>query len=219
MTPLIKICGLNSEAAVTAAVAAGATHGGFMFFEKSPRFVRLETARDLSAHAGGLVKVAVMVDPDDTLIDDLICVVAPDMLQLHGAETPERVAAVATRGLPVIKALGVSAAEDVAKARGYAAASMILFDAKPPRDASRPGGHGAVFDWSLLTGDLPANWILSGGLSPANLAEAIARTRAPGVDASSSLEDAPGVKSPARIAAFTAAARAAYGLPSLDHAA
>ena len=219
MNPVIKICGLNSAAAIAAAVKAGATHGGFMLFDKSPRCVSLETARDLSAGAGGLMKVVVMVDPGDALIDDVLRVVAPDMLQLHGQETPERVAAVATRGLPVIKALGVSTADDVKRARDFTAASAILFDAKPPKDATRPGGHGAVFDWALLSGDLPANWILSGGLTPTNLAEAIARTNAPGVDASSSLEDAPGVKSPARIDAFVAAARAAYGLPALDTAA
>lgn len=217
MTPVIKICGLNSAAAMDAARDAGATHGGFMFFEKSPRYVTLETARDLSTRAGALSRVAVMVDPDDALVDDVLRLVAPDMLQLHGGETPERVAAIAARGLPVIKALGVAAADDVARAKAYGAAAMILFDAKPPKDASRPGGHGAVFDWSLLRGDLPANWILSGGLTPANLAEAVAATGAPGVDASSSLEDAPGVKSPARIEAFVAAARAAYRLPVTDH--
>ncbi len=218
MNPVIKICGLNSAAAVAAAVKAGATHGGFMLFEKSPRYVSLEAARDLAGGAGAMVKVVVMVDPDDALIDDVLRVVAPDMLQLHGQETPERVAAVAARGLPVIKALGVSTADDVKRAREFTAAAAILFDAKPPKDATRPGGHGAVFDWSLLSGDLPANWILSGGLNPANLAEAIARTNAPGVDASSSLEDAPGAKSPARIDEFVAAARAAYRLPVTDHA-
>lgn len=221
MTALIKICGLNSAAAVAAAREAGATHGGFMFFEKSPRHLSFDDARALAAQAGAMTRVAVMVDPDDTAIDAIIDALRPQMLQLHGCETPERVAAVKARtGLQVIKALPVATAADVAAASAYGAADLFLFDAKPPRDADRPGGHGAVFDWSVLTGAaLPEIWMLSGGLSVANVAAAIRATGAPGVDVSSGVEDAPGVKSPQLIAAFTAAARAAYGLPALDTAA
>ncbi len=221
MSGLIKICGLNSAAAVDAALTAGATHGGFMFFDKSPRNVSLDQARALSAHAGSLVRVAVMVDPDDELIDAVIGALSPDMLQLHGAETPARVNDIALiTKKPVIKALGVSSAADIAAASAYGAADMILFDAKPPKDASRPGGLGATFDWDLLKGiGLTTPWILSGGLDAANVAAAIRKTGAGGVDVSSGVEDAPGVKSPTRIATFTAAARAALGLPVLDSAA
>jgi phosphoribosylanthranilate isomerase len=221
VTPLIKICGLNTAAAVDAARTAGATHGGFMFFGKSPRNVSLDEARTLGAQTGALAKVAVMVDPDDALIATVMAALAPEMLQLHGDETPARVAEVARMtNKPVIKALGVSSAADIAVARDYSAAAMILFDAKPPKDATRPGGLGAPFDWDLLKGlDLPVPWILSGGLDAATVAAAIRKTGAGGVDVSSGVEDAPGVKSPARIAAFTAAARAALGLPVLDTAA
>lgn len=221
MTAFIKICGLNSAAAVEAARAAGATHAGFMIFEKSPRHVSLDAARALGGQTGVMRRVAVMVDPGDALVDAVVAALNPHMLQLHGRETPERVAEVKTRtGLQIIKALPVAATADVAASAVHGAADLFLFDAKPPSDADRPGGHGVTFDWSVLSGAaLPPGWMLSGGLSAANVAEAIRATRAPGVDVSSGVEDAPGVKSPQRIAAFTAAARAAYGLPALDTAA
>lgn len=220
MKPLIKICGLNTAAAVDAALSAGATHAGFMYFEKSPRHVTLDEMRALASRTGAMKRVAVLVNRADDAVRDVIAALAPDVLQLHGDETPQRVAAVrALSGLPVIKVLSVAGADDVAAARAYGVADLIMFDAKAPKGADRPGGNGIVFDWTLLRAVSPeARWILSGGLDESSVAGAIAITGAPGVDVSSGVEQAPGVKSPARISAFTAAARAAYGLPVRDYA-
>jgi len=220
VTAFIKICGLKTPAAIDAARRAGATHGGFMYFEKSPRHVALDEMRALGRLTGEMKRAAVLVNRDDDAIREVVTALSPHLLQLHGDETPDRVAAIkALTGLPVMKVLSVATAADVDAAAAYGAADIIMFDAKAPRNADRPGGNGVTFDWALLDRvSLNVPWILSGGLNETNVAEAIRRTGAGGVDVSSGVEDAPGVKSPARIAAFTAAARAAYGLPVLDHA-
>jgi phosphoribosylanthranilate isomerase len=212
----IKICGLSTLATLEAAIAAGADMAGFVFFEKSPRHVSLETARLLGRAAGGRIrKVALAVDASDADLDAIVEALGPDLLQLHGTETPERVGAVKARfGLPVIKAIGVESAADVARAAAYrAAADILLFDAKPAAGAAVPGGAGLVFDWELLRGHGDAQaggaWMLSGGLDPDNVAEALRRTGAPAVDVSSGVESARGVKDAGKIAAFAAAARAA----------
>lgn len=220
MTPFIKICGLKTPAAIDAALRAGASHAGFMVFEKSPRHVSLDEMRALGPRTGAMKRAAVLVNSADETIRDVVAALSPHLLQLHGDEAPDRVAAIRTlTGLPVMKVLPVATAADVAAARSYGAADLIMFDAKAPKGADRPGGNGVTFDWALLKDvQLGAPWILSGGLNDANVAEAVRQTGAGGVDVSSGVEDAPGVKSPQRIAAFTAAARAAYGLPVLDHA-
>ncbi len=221
--PLIKICGLRDEASILAATKAGATHVGFVIFHKSPRHVTTEEALHLAAVTPEATRrVALMVDPDDALIDEAVQVIKPHAIQLHGHETPERVAAIRARagGLFLFKALPVGSAADVAAARAFEdVADSLLFDARPPLNADRPGGHGAVFDWSLLKGvSFKRPWVLSGGLNPENVAEAIRETKAPGVDVSSGVESAPGVKDPARIAAFCAAAASAYGISVLESA-
>lgn len=214
MTGLIKICGLSDPVTVQAAAASGATHAGFMHFEKSPRHVSLEKARTLKAYATrGLIRVAVFVNPDDETVAGFCEAVLAHAVQLHGAEAPDRVAEVKRRtGLPVIKALGVSARDDLAGAQDFfAAADMLLFDAKPAKDETRPGGHGVTFDWSLLDGfRSPLPWFLSGGLGPANVAGAIAATRAPGVDVSSGVEESKGVKNAMLIRQFCQASAAAF---------
>jgi phosphoribosylanthranilate isomerase len=208
----VKICGLSTLATLDAAIAAGADMAGFVFFEKSPRHVSLETARMLGRAAGGRIrKVALGVDASDADLDAMVEALRPDLLQLHGTETPERVGAVKARfGLPVIKAIGVATAADVARAAAYrGVADILLFDAKPEPKAAVPGGAGVVFDWELLRGQEGGDWMLSGGLDPDNVAEASRRTGAPAVDVSSGVESARGVKDAGRIAAFMAAARAA----------
>jgi phosphoribosylanthranilate isomerase len=208
----VKICGLSTLATLDAAIAAGADMAGFVFFEKSPRHVSLETARMLGRAAGGRIrKVALGVDASDADLDAMVEALRPDLLQLHGTETPERVGAVKARfGLPVIKAIGVATAADVARAAAYrGVADILLFDAKPEPKAAVPGGAGVVFDWELLRGQVGGDWMLSGGLDPDNVAEASRRTGAPAVDVSSGVESARGVKDAGRIAAFVAAARAA----------
>ncbi|TXN33384.1 phosphoribosylanthranilate isomerase [Methylobacterium sp. WL19] len=207
----VKICGLSAPDTLDAALSAGADLVGFVHFPKSPRHVPLATARLLSDRAKGRAeRVVLLVDPDDALIDAAVGIVDPDWIQLHGHETPERVAAIRDRsGRPVMKALGVSTPSDLAAIAGYEAADRILLDAKPPRDAALPGGNGLAFDWDLLAGKtLPAGTMLSGGLTPENLAEALARTGLRAVDVSSGVETRPGEKSPERIAAFIAAVRA-----------
>ncbi|GJD40038.1 phosphoribosylanthranilate isomerase [Methylobacterium bullatum] len=207
----VKICGLSTPDTLDAALSAGADLVGFVHFPKSPRHVPLETARLLSDRAKGRAeRVVLLVDPDDALIDAAVGTVDPDWIQLHGHETPERVAAIRDRsGRPVMKALGVSTPSDLAAIAGYEAADRILLDAKPPPDAALPGGNGLAFDWDLLAGKtLPAGTMLSGGLTPENLAEALARTGLRAVDVSSGVETRPGEKSPERIAAFIAAVRA-----------
>ncbi|CAA2107157.1 N-(5'-phosphoribosyl)anthranilate isomerase [Methylobacterium bullatum] len=207
----VKICGLSAPDTLDAALSAGADLVGFVHFPKSPRHVPLETARLLSDRAKSRAeRVLLLVDPDDALIDAALGAVDPDWIQLHGHETPERVAAIRDRsGRPVMKALGVSTPSDLAAIAAYEAADRILLDAKPPPDAALPGGNGLAFDWGLLAGKtLPAGTMLSGGLTPENLAEALARTGLRAVDVSSGVETRPGEKSPERIAAFIAAVRA-----------
>lgn len=207
----IKICGLSTPDTLDIALDAGADMVGFVFFAPSPRNLSFDIARDLAARVDGRAKiVALTVNADDATLDAIVASLRPDMLQLHGAETPARVAAIRTRlGLPVMKAIGVAAVADLARAADYAGvADMMLFDAKPPRDAVLPGGNGRAFDWTILQGqrsELP--WMLSGGLDAGNVAEALRITGAGAVDVSSGVERAPGVKDPQRIRAFIAAAR------------
>ena len=205
MATLIKICGLSSPATLLETIAAGAELAGFVFFEKSPRHIDFETARTLGALAQGRInKVALTVDANDALLDEVVDALAPDMLQLHGKESLARVGAVKARyGLPVIKAIGVGSAEDVAGAAPYGdVADVLLFDAKPAPDAVVPGGAGVAFDWELLRNISAANWMLSGGLDPQNVAEAVAVTKATLVDVSSGVESAPGIKETTKIRAF-----------------
>ena len=211
MTVKVKICGVRTPAILDAAAAAGADFIGLVLFAKSPRNVTVELAKALAEAARGKAgTVAVMVDPDDALIDQVAADVRPDFLQLHGAETPERVAAIKARtGRPVIKAVAVAAAEDVAHASAYAGiADQILFDAKAAPDALLPGGNGVPFDWRMLSAARPP-FALSGGLDAGNVAEAIRLTGAGLVDVSSGVETAPGVKDETLIESFIQAARAA----------
>lgn len=211
MTVKVKICGVRTPAILDAAVTAGADLVGLVFFAKSPRNVTPEQAGALADAARGRVgTVAVMVDPDDALIEAVAGTVRPDMLQLHGHETPERVAAIKERtGLPVFKAISVAETGDVARAAAYAGiADQILFDAKADPRAELPGGNGIAFDWRVLAAaELP--FALSGGLTAGNVAEAIRLTGASLVDVSSGVETAPGEKSEGLIAEFIQAARSA----------
>jgi phosphoribosylanthranilate isomerase len=211
MTTIIKICGLSTAQTLDAALDAGADMVGFVFFDKSPRHVSLDLARDLAARARGRARIAALtVDASDEAVRAIVAAVAPDYLQLHGRETPARVAELKrTFDLSIIKAIGVSGAGDLAAAGDYAGvADRLLFDAKAPKEARLPGGNGVVFDWRLLAGlDLGSPYLLSGGLDPENVAQAIAITRARGVDVSSGVESAPGVKDIGKIRAFIAAAR------------
>ncbi|EYD70822.1 phosphoribosylanthranilate isomerase [Limimaricola hongkongensis] len=206
----VKICGLSDRAGLDAAVAAGARYVGFVFFAKSPRAVSVETAAALAVEVPpGIAKVALVVDADDTTLDEIVARVPLDMLQLHGRETPARVAEIRARhGLPVMKAVGVASEADLPMLDAYAAvADQILVDAKPPAGAALPGGNGLAFDWRLIAGrrwSVP--WMLAGGLTPENLAEAVARTGARQVDVSSGVESAPGIKDAVRIGAFLTAA-------------
>lgn len=206
----VKICGLRTEADVLAVAAAGAAYAGFVFFPKSPRHLTLDQARVLAfAAPPGLAKVALTVDADDGALDALIEAVPLDMLQLHGHESPDRVAAVRARyGLPVMKAVGVADEGDLSALMDHSlAADQILIDAKPPKGADLPGGNGLSFDWRLVAQRRWLRpWMLAGGLTPDNVAEAIRLTNARQVDVSSGVESAPGIKDPARIAAFVAAA-------------
>jgi len=213
MPVLIKICGLSTPDAVDAAIEAGADMVGFVFFEPSPRHIGLEHARALGEHVRGRAKkVALTVDASDDHLARIVDALAPDVLQLHGREMPDRVVTVRTRfGRPVIKALPIARREDLTPIRVYdKVADRILFDARAPREATRPGGLGQPFDWRLLENlDRNLSFMLSGGLDAANVAEALAITRAPAVDVSSGVERAPGVKDPEKIRAFIRAARAA----------
>jgi phosphoribosylanthranilate isomerase len=213
MTLLVKICGLKTPEALDATIAAGADMAGFVVFPPSPRHVDLTLGRTLAAQAKGrLQRVALTVDADDALLAEIVETLAPDLLQLHGKETPERVAAVRARfGRPVIKALAVAEAADLAAVPAYAAvADRILFDARAPKDATRPGGLGKAFDWRLLRNLQPGlPFMLSGGLDAGNVAEALRITSAPAVDVSSGVERTPGQKDPEKIVDFVQAARAA----------
>ncbi len=205
----VKVCGLTTEAQVEAAAAAGAAYLGLVFFARSPRAVTPAQARDLALAAPvGVAKVGLVVDASDAEFDAILDVVPLDMIQLHGGETPERVAAVRARwGLPVIKALGVAAPADLDALASYATvADQLLLDAKAAPGAARPGGNGRSFDWSLLDGRAPRTpWMLSGGLTPGNVAGAVRATGARQVDVSSGVESAPGVKDAALVRAFMAA--------------
>jgi phosphoribosylanthranilate isomerase len=213
MAVLIKICGLKSEAALDTALGEGADFVGFVFFPPSPRHVGFEAARSLGARVQGRArKVAVSVDASDELLEASIEALEPDLLQLHGRETPERVAVIRSRfGLPVMKALPVTERADLGSVHQYAKiADQIMFDARAPREATRPGGHGLAFDWRLLENlALEVPFILSGGLHADNVAEALGITRAGGLDVSSGVESTPGEKDSDKIRAFIAAARAA----------
>ena len=210
---LVKICGLNDAAGFDAACAAGADFVGFVFFPPSPRAVTPAQAAALSARTtSGPLRVGLFVDADDDLLAATLAEVPLDILQLHGEETPARCAEIRARfGRPVMKAIGVASAADLAVLAAYApVVDRFLLDAKPMPGAALPGGNAAVFDWSVLAGvAVPRPWLLAGGLTPGNVAAAIAATAAPGVDVSSGVEKARGVKDPALIAAFCTAARVA----------
>jgi phosphoribosylanthranilate isomerase len=216
----VKICGLRTLADVAAVAASGAAYAGFVFFPKSPRNLTVAEAKPLALAApAGLCKVALVVDPDDATLDAIVEGLPIDMLQLHGHESPDRVAAVKARyGLPVMKALGVADEGDLAPLLDYSmVADQILIDAKPPKGADLPGGNGLSFDWRLVAQRRWLRpWMLAGGLTAENVAQAIRLTNARQVDVSSGVESAPGVKDAAKIAAFAAAAmREAGGVPIL----
>lgn len=205
----VKICGLSSEATLDAALEAGADLVGFVHFAKSPRHVPFDRGRELSLRAKGRAeRVVLLVDPDDALVDAAVEALDPDLIQLHGSESPERVAAIRRRsGRRVMKAVGVAIRADLdALSRYRGTADRILLDAKPPPGADLPGGNGRAFDWTILAGaDLPARTMLSGGLAPETVRDAIARTGLRAVDVSSGIESRPGIKDPSKIAAFLAA--------------
>jgi phosphoribosylanthranilate isomerase len=203
----VKICGLRTGADVAAAASAGASYVGFVFYPKSPRNVSFEEAAALAVDVPmGVAKVALVVNADDAFLDDLTAAVPLDMLQLHGSETPTRVAEVKARyGLPVMKAVGIADASDLAQIDAYAAvADQLLIDAKPPKNADLPGGNGLAFDWTLLAGRKywTVPWMLAGGLTADNVAEAVRLTGATQVDVSSGVEGSVGVKDAGLIAAF-----------------
>lgn len=208
-----KICGLSTAEGVEAALAGGATYLGFVFFPKSPRCLTVDQARPLFALARGRARtVALTVDSTDVEVAAIVEALAPDLIQLHGSETPERVAELkaVAGGTPVIKALPVSSAEDLDAAEAYEVADYLMFDAKPPKGADRPGGHGRPFDWSLLKGRVfKRPWFLAGGLDPGNVAQAVRQSGAVRVDVSSGVESGAGCKDPALISAFLDAVRRA----------
>ena len=208
---IIKICGLSTEPTLEATINAGADFAGFVFFEKSPRHIDLEKARRLSEQASGRIKrVALVVDADDQKIDEIISALNPEFLQLHGQETPQRVANLKKQfGLPIIKAIGVASSADIQASESFKRdADMVLLDAKPQPGALAPGGAGAVFDWRLTQGVSLNKWMLSGGLDCQNIEVALRQTGAPAVDVSSGVESARGVKDCEKIVAFIRAVRA-----------
>lgn len=206
----VKICGLRTAADLAAVAASGAAYAGFVFFAKSPRNLTIAEARALTLAAPpGLAKVALVVNADDATLDAITEAMPLDMLQLHGHESPDRVAEIRSRyGLPVMKAVGVADEGDLAAVFDYSlVADQLLIDAKPPKNADLPGGNGLSFDWRLVAQRRWLRpWMLAGGLTPENVAQAILLTNARQVDVSSGVESAPGVKDPARIAAFVKAA-------------
>ena len=212
MSLLVKICGLSTRETLDVALGDGADMVGFVFFPPSPRHLSLETARELGRQAKGrAAKVALTVDADDATLANIVETLQPDLLQLHGKETTARLRDIKQKfGLPVMKALAVEATADLAPLAGFAAvADRILFDARAPKEATRPGGLGAVFDWHLLENlDLKLPFMVSGGLNVGNVTEAVRVTRAGGVDVSSGVERSPGVKDPDMIRDFIRAARA-----------
>lgn len=212
MAVSVKICGLTEPAGLAAAIGAGARYVGFVFFAKSPRNVAPAVATELAGQVPpGVARTGLFVNPDDAALDAVLAGVPLDLIQLHGSESPARVAEVKARtGLPVMKAVGVADPQDLDALWDYGlVADMLLIDAKPPKDAPLPGGNGLAFDWRLLVGrQIIKPWLLAGGLTPDNVHEAIRLTRAPGVDVSSGVESAPGVKDPDRIRSFIARATA-----------
>jgi phosphoribosylanthranilate isomerase len=212
MSLIVKICGLSTPATLDVALQAGADMVGFVFFPASPRHIDLSRARELGAQANGrAVKVALTVDADDATLGGIVKALQPDLLQLHGKETVERIRAIKRRfELPVMKAISIETAADLAVLPDYAAAAdRLLFDARPPKDATRPGGLGVPFDWRLLENLAPGiAFLLSGGLAASNVHDAVRITRAGGVDVSSGVESAPGVKDAGMIRDFIRAARA-----------
>jgi phosphoribosylanthranilate isomerase len=212
MTTKVKICGLKTQVALDAALTGGADYVGLVFFPPSPRSVSPALARVLAGEARGRARiVALAVDPDDALLDTIVGTVAPDLIQLHGEETPERVAEVRRRwGKPVMKAIKVETEQDAHRALDFNwAADLVLFDARAPADSTRPGGNGAAFDWRMLLAIKDdVDYMLSGGLTPDNVAEAIRITGAPIVDVSSGVETSPGEKDPELIRRFLEAAKA-----------
>jgi phosphoribosylanthranilate isomerase len=211
MPVIVKICGLRTPQALDVALESGADQVGFVFFPPSPRNLGLEAARALGSRVNGRAgKVALTVDATDETLLDIVNALKPDVLQLHGTETPERVVAIRTRfGLPVMKALPIAERADLSPIRIYdKVADRLIFDARPPKEATRPGGLGAPFDWTLLAGVDPGiPFMLSGGLNAGNVAEALRITNAPGVDVSSGVERSAGEKDPAKIREFIRAVR------------
>jgi phosphoribosylanthranilate isomerase len=216
MTPTVKICGLSTPVTLEAALDAGADMVGFVFFPKSPRHLDWATARALGCQARGRAKiVALTVDADDETLARIVDAVSPDLMQLHGRESPARVKEIGeVCACLTMKAIGVASRADLASAEPYVGvADILLIDAKPPKDAALPGGNGRPFDWSLTRDfHVLGPWLLSGGLDPYSVPTAIALSGARGVDVSSGVESAPGVKDPGKIKAFVAAARRAFAL-------
>jgi phosphoribosylanthranilate isomerase len=214
MTPIVKICGLSTALTLDAALDAGADMVGFVFFSKSPRHIDWGTARALGRQAQGHATiVALSVDAHDDTLKRIVDALSPDLMQLHGSETPTRVKEIRELyARPTMKAIGVAARGDLAASEAYeSVANTLLIDAKPPKGAALPGGNGRPFDWSLTREFRPSiPWLLSGGLDPDTVERAIALSGARGVDVSSGVESAPGVKDPARIRAFVAAAKRAF---------
>jgi phosphoribosylanthranilate isomerase len=212
MSLIVKICGLSTRETLDAALDAGADMVGFVFFPPSPRHLGLDVARDLGQRAKGRAKKAALtVDADDATLAKIVEALQPDILQLHGSETVARLRDIKRKfGLEVMKVIAVETAADLAPLSGYAVvADRILFDARAPKEATRPGGLGAVFDWHVLDKlDLKLPFMVSGGLDAGNVADAVRVTRAGGVDVSSGVERSPGVKDPEMIRAFIRAARA-----------
>jgi phosphoribosylanthranilate isomerase len=210
MNTLVKICGLSAPDTMEAALEAGAAFVGLVFFAKSPRNVTLKQAKTLAAQARGRAKiVTLVVDADNALLDGIAGDVAPDLFQAHGKETPERLIDIRKRtGIPAYKAVRVATVEHVKAAQAFTTSPFILFDAMPPENAVLPGGNGLAFDWTILK-DAPRPFMLAGGLTPDNVAEAIRVTQADMVDVSSGVESSPGVKDAKRIAKFIEAAKAA----------
>jgi phosphoribosylanthranilate isomerase len=216
MSLIVKICGLSTRETLDVALDAGADMVGFVFFPPSPRHLGLETAHDLGKLARRrALKVALTVDADDATLEGIVQALGPDILQLHGRETAARVRDIRRKfSIPVMKAIAVETSADLAALPEYAGvADRILFDARAPKEATRPGGLGAVFDWHILEKlDLEIPYMVSGGLHAGNIAEAVRVTRAGGVDVSSGVERSPGHKDPEMIRAFINAARATQEL-------
>jgi phosphoribosylanthranilate isomerase len=214
VTVAIKICGVTTPEAIAAVADIRADYAGFVFFQRSPRYRPLARAAELAAGLPASIRrVALLVDADDTTIGDIVAALKPGLLQLHGAETPERARDIAAKfATPVMKVIGVASTDDIARAAAYQGiAERIMFDAKPPqRDGALPGGNAVSFDWTILAGaEIGLPWMLAGGLTPANVAEAIRISGAKAVDVSSGVESAPGLKSPELIRDFAAAVRKA----------